>query len=111
MGIVNVHPSLLPRYRGPNPLYWVLDRGERETGVTVHYVDEGIDTGDIILQETLAIGPGDTEITLQRRSATLGAELLVRAVTLIAGGGAPRRAQRHAAATYYPSPPRGASRL
>jgi methionyl-tRNA formyltransferase len=111
LGVVNVHPSLLPAYRGPNPFYWVLQRGERETGVTVHYLDEGVDTGDTILQEKLEIAPSEGERSLQRRSAVLGASLLLRAVDLIADGRAPRTRQEEASASYFPNPPRGASRL
>jgi methionyl-tRNA formyltransferase len=110
-GVVNVHPSLLPKYRGPNPFYWVLQRGERETGVTVHYMDEGVDTGDTILQETLSIASSEGERSLQRRSAALGASLLVRAVDLIADGRAPRNRQEEGSASYFPNPPRGASQL
>jgi methionyl-tRNA formyltransferase len=111
LGIVNVHPSLLPKYRGPNPFYWVLQRGERESGVTVHYLDEGVDTGDTILQEKLEISPSESERSLQRRSAALGASLLLRAVDLIADGRAPRTRQEEGSASYFPNPPRGASRL
>lgn len=110
-GVVNVHPSLLPKYRGPNPFYWVLQRGERETGVTVHYMDEGVDTGDTILQERLEISSSEGERSLQRRSAALGASLLLRAVDLIADGSAPRMRQEESSASYFPNPPRGASRL
>ena len=110
-GVVNVHPSLLPKYRGPNPFYWVLERGERETGVTVHYMDEGVDTGDTILQQTLQIASSESERSLQRRSAALAASLLLRAIDLIANGRAPRTPQEEASASYFPSPPRGASKL
>jgi len=109
--VINVHPSLLPRYRGPNPYYWVLQNGERETGVTVHFMDEGIDTGDILLQETIPVHSNDTERSLQRRSATAAASLLARAIGLLRDGTAPRQAQDHAAATTFPQPPRGASTL
>lgn len=111
LGIVNVHPSLLPKYRGPNPHYWVMANGERETGVTVHHLDEGIDTGDIIMQQAIAIMPGDSERTLQRRTAALAADLLPAVINGLAQGRAPRRAQVHEEATYFPNPPRGASRL
>lgn len=109
--VVNVHPSLLPRYRGPNPYYWVLHNGERETGVTVHYVDEGVDTGDLLLQERIAVHPDDTELSLQRRSAATAASLLARAIGLLREGHAPRQPQDHAAASTFPHPPRGASTL
>src|SRR5713226_7770003 len=64
LGCINVHPSLLPHYRGPEPFYWVLANLEKTTGVTIHHVDEGIDTGDIILQRELEIRPNETETML-----------------------------------------------
>jgi len=109
-GCVNLHPSLLPRYRGPNPFYWVLRNGERTTGVTVHYVDAGIDSGDIIAQDELPIGMHDSEVTLRDRAAAVGARLLVDALGQIAAGTAPRLPQ-NGGGTYYSFPPRGESAL
>jgi len=76
-GFVNVHPSLLPRHRGPSPIQWALVCGDRTTGVTTMQLDEGMDTGPILLQERLEIDPKDTAETLSARLADLGARLLV----------------------------------
>ncbi len=106
LGCINVHPSLLPHYRGPEPFYWVLANLEKTTGVTIHHVDEGIDTGDIILQRELEIRPNETETTLMQRSAIVAGELLREAIPLLLAGRAPRTRQDHSAATYYSFPPR-----
>jgi methionyl-tRNA formyltransferase len=108
---INVHPSLLPRYRGPNPFYWVLRNGEARTGVTVHHVAEGIDSGDIILQEEIPLEPGMTETSLRGLSSIVAARLLVESIRLARHGDLPRIEQDEAQATYHPLPPRGASRL
>lgn len=110
-GCINVHASLLPKYRGPNPFYWVLHNMERNTGVTIHYMDEGIDTGDIIMQAEILIARDETEFTLRAKCAKLGSELLVQAVSLIEEGSAPRIKQKEMEASYNTFPPRGASRL
>ena len=104
LGCINVHPSLLPRYRGPEPFYWVLANREKTTGVTLHYMDEGIDSGDIILQRELEIRPKETESTLLHRSAAMAAELLREAIPLVQAGCAPRIPQDQTAATYYSFP-------
>ena len=77
-GIVNVHASLLPRYRGAAPIQWAIARGETRTGVTTMRIDAGLDTGDILLQWETGIGPEETAIELGGRLAVAGAELLVR---------------------------------
>ncbi len=76
LGCVNVHGALLPKYRGMLPSFWTLLNGEREGGVTVHYMTAGLDDGPIIAQRRFNILPGDTVDTLIRRSKTMGAELL-----------------------------------
>lgn len=73
---INVHTSLLPKYRGTSPIFWAIKNGERETGVTIHFVDEGIDTGDIILQSKIDISPGMTEEMLTQRLSCLASEML-----------------------------------
>lgn len=103
-GVINVHPALLPRNRGLFPYFWALANGDDETGVTVHWVDTRFDTGDILLQERLPIAPDDTVISLARKSAELGAELLVKAVKLIETGHAPRLPQDAARASYHSWP-------
>lgn len=101
-GCINLHASLLPRYRGAAPIHWAIINGEQETGVTTMFMDEGMDTGDIILQAVLPIGPDDNVGLVHDRLAHLGSELLVRTVELVAAGKAPRTPQNHALATYAP---------
>lgn len=111
LACVNVHPSLLPKHRGPNPFYWVLRNQESYTGVTVHHIDEGIDSGDIILQEQIPLVSGTTEHSLRAYSSHVAARLLLDAIRLVRQGETPRRKQDEAAATYDPLPPRGESCL
>jgi methionyl-tRNA formyltransferase len=100
LGCVNVHTSLLPRWRGAAPIQYAILHGDRETGVTTMYMDEHMDTGDIILQRAQPIRDDDTSATLHDRLAKLGAELLVETVGLIDEGKAPRAKQDEARATY-----------
>jgi methionyl-tRNA formyltransferase len=81
-GVLNVHPSLLPALRGPDPLYWALREGMDATGVTVHMMDEHFDTGPIVLQETLPIPPNTSYIELEERAARLGGGLLARSIDM-----------------------------
>jgi methionyl-tRNA formyltransferase len=92
-GWLNVHPSLLPAYRGPAPLFWALRSGERTIGVTVHFMDELFDTGDIALQEPLALPDGVSGAQVDRLCAALGGELLTAALERIQVGELGRRAQ------------------
>ncbi len=82
-GAINVHGSLLPKYRGAAPIQWAIAEGERETGVSIMQMDEGLDTGDVLLQRVLEIGPDDTAETLAPRLAALGGEALVEALALL----------------------------
>jgi methionyl-tRNA formyltransferase len=100
LGCVNVHASLLPRWRGAAPIPYAILHGDRETGVTTMYMDERMDTGDIILQRSEFISDDDTSATLHDRLAKLGAEVLGETVGLIAEGKAPRAKQDEAQATY-----------
>ncbi len=77
-GFINLHPSLLPRHRGPSPIQWALVCGDRATGVTTMQIDEGMDTGPILLQRRVTIEPGETAEMLSPRLAEIGAELIVR---------------------------------
>lgn len=77
MGNINVHASLLPKYRGAAPIQWAIANGETMTGVTTMLLDEGLDTGDILLKRQMPIAPDDTAATLAPRLAELGADLLV----------------------------------
>ncbi|MEW6221274.1 MAG: methionyl-tRNA formyltransferase [Thermodesulfobacteriota bacterium] len=86
LGTINVHGSILPRYRGAAPVQWAIIRGETETGVTIMQMDEGLDTGDILHIERLAIGPGETAGQLAERMATLGAQALIKSLDLLRRG-------------------------
>ncbi len=99
---INVHPSLLPKYRGAAPINWAVIRGESVTGVTIMEMAEGVDTGAIILQETTPIAPAETFGQLHDRLAELGAALLLRSITLLEEGTARSVPQDDALATYAP---------
>lgn len=103
-GTLNIHPALLPRHRGLFPYFWVIAGGETETGVTIHWVDEKFDTGDLLLQERIKVEPGDTIISLSYKSAVVGADMLVRAIQLIAAGNPPHLSQDHSQASYHSWP-------
>jgi len=102
LGCINVHSSLLPRYRGAAPINWAILNGERETGVTIMYMAEGLDTGDIISQRGTPIDPDETAENLHDRLAGLGAELLGETVWSIEEGTAKRTPQDDAASCYAP---------
>ncbi len=85
-GCINVHASLLPEYRGAAPVQWAIINGERKTGVTIMQMDEGLDTGDILLQEEAAIDGDDTAATLSGRLAERGASLLLKTIRRIREG-------------------------
>lgn len=99
-GAINVHASLLPRYRGAAPMQRVIMDGEKETGVTIMYMDEGLDTGDMILAESLPLSEEDDFGTLHDRTADLGATLLCQALSLIEKNQAPRIPQCEEGASY-----------
>ena len=85
-GAVNVHASLLPRYRGAAPIPWAIVRGETRTGVTTMRIDRGMDTGDLLLQKAATIGPEETSVQLQDRLAVMGADLLVDTLDRLEAG-------------------------
>ncbi|MBA3656726.1 MAG: methionyl-tRNA formyltransferase [Gemmatimonadaceae bacterium] len=102
-GALNLHGSLLPKHRGTSPVNWALIRDEAETGLTMHYIDEGMDTGDVIYQERVAITDTDTPGTLADRIRALAPQLIKRALTtLVAGHALPRIRQDDTAASYSP---------
>lgn len=101
LGCLNVHAGSLPRYRGRNVINWAIINGESEIGVTVHHMDEGVDTGDIVLQRTLPIGWTDDYATVLARVVEAVPGLLSEAVALVAAGRAERRPQDHAMGTYF----------
>lgn len=99
-GCINVHGSLLPRYRGAAPVQRAILDGETETGVTVMYMDEGMDTGDILLQRTLPIDDTDDQTTLFEKMAPVGVEALLSALDAVEKGTATRIKQNDDEATY-----------
>jgi methionyl-tRNA formyltransferase len=101
-GAVNVHASLLPKYRGAAPIPWAILKGERLTGVTTMMMDEGMDTGDILLQIEIPIGEEETSETLHDRLALLGAQLLLETVRGMKVGNLHPIPQDHSKATYAP---------
>jgi len=103
LGSICFHPSLLPRYRGGSAIPWQIIKGETRTGVSLFWVDPGIDTGPLLLQREAAIGPDDTAATLYYNTLfPLGVAATLDAVDLIADGDAPRLAQDAARASYDP---------
>ena len=101
-GCVNVHASLLPKYRGAGPIQWSVLNGETETGVTTMYMAEGLDTGDMILKQSLRILPDETADELHDRLSLLGAQVLLETVRLIGEGKAPRTPQDDSLSCYAP---------
>lgn len=103
-GIINVHPSLLPKYRGATPTTWALINGEKETGVTVHFIeDESIDSGAIIEQSRMRIEPDDTDGALRFRLAALSEKTLAEAIRLVFQNDKSKfMRQNESDATYYP---------
>ena len=99
---INVHASLLPKYRGPAPIQWAIINGEKETGVTTMMMDEGLDTGDILLQQAIPISPEDTAITLHDKLAREGACLLLETLEKLATGKLIPSAQDPTRASYVP---------
>ena len=93
LGCINVHGSLLPKYRGAAPIQWAILNGDKETGVTTMYMDKGMDTGDMILKEKVTIGEDDTTGELWDRLSKIGGELLVKTLEQIEARTAPREKQ------------------
>ena len=102
LGCINVHASLLPRYRGAAPIQWAVINGERVTGVTTMYMAKGLDTGDMILKAETPIGPEEDGGSLYARLSEMGAELLARTLPLLEKGEAPREQQDDSLACYAP---------
>jgi len=101
-GAINVHGSLLPSYRGAAPIAWAILRGEEKTGITTMLMDEGMDTGDILIQAEIPIDREDTGETLQKKLSFLGAQLLMETVERMKSGSLSPRPQDHSKATYAP---------
>jgi len=102
LACLNLHASLLPRWRGAAPIQAAIAAGDCETGITVMYMDEGLDTGDILLQRNIEILPNDTGGSLHDRLAQIAPETLLESLRLLAAGNAPRIPQDNARATYAP---------
>jgi methionyl-tRNA formyltransferase len=101
---INLHPSLLPLYRGPTPCYWVLRNRETETGITAHVLTDDMDAGDIYAQWRLPILPLETEGQLRMRLAELAAFAAVEVISAIRAGVITATPQDETKATYYPRP-------
>jgi len=101
-GAINVHASLLPRYRGAAPIQWAIISGDRETGVTTMMMDKGMDTGDMLLVEKTAIGTDETAADLHDRLSDMGARTLIRTLQKLQDGSLRPTPQDHTQATYAP---------
>jgi len=102
MGTVNLHASLLPAYRGPAPINWCIIEGETVTGVTTMMTDAGIDTGDMLLRQSVDILPDETAGALSERLSQVGATLLAQTLERLERGDCPRTPQDPAQASYFP---------
>lgn len=102
LGCINLHASLLPQLRGAAPIAWAIIKGQETTGLTTMYMDEGMDTGEIILQKKVDILPTETTGTLSEKLSQLGAPLVLETLGLIKKEKAPRTAQDDSLATYAP---------
>ena len=102
LGTLNLHASLLPKYRGAAPIQWAIACGEKVTGVTTMQIDAGLDTGDILLQKEIPIAPKDRAETLAPRMAALGADLMVETLRGLQAGTLHPRPQDHTKATLAP---------
>src|SRR5437899_31522 len=101
-GNINLHASLLPKYRGAAPIQWAIANGETVTGVTTMRIDEGLDTGDILLQKEMAIAPEDTAVTLSPRLAAVGADLMIETLRGLQSEAIHPQRQNDAQATLAP---------
>ncbi|MCG3775489.1 MAG: Methionyl-tRNA formyltransferase [Nitrospira sp.] len=101
LGVINCHPSLLPRYGGPHPAFWMLKNGESVAGVTVHVMTEGIDTGAIVAQQELPIGENETNGQLTQRQHRAATTLLTEAVNAMAQGTTAPKPQNIAERSYF----------
>ena len=102
LGNINLHASLLPKYRGAAPIQWAIARGETVTGVTTMRIDAGLDTGDILMQKEVPVSPEDTTETLGPRLAAIGADLMVETLHELARGAVQPRPQDNTEATFAP---------
>jgi methionyl-tRNA formyltransferase len=104
LGCLNAHPSLLPDNRGPDPLFWTFHAGAATTGVTIHLMDDGLDTGPMLAQTSVALAEGETEAALEARLATLAGVQMVAALAGLISGALTPTAQDVASATFHSWP-------
>lgn len=102
LGCINIHASLLPRLRGAAPIQWAVINGDPESGITLMQMDAGLDTGDILFQEKVPIGPGETGESLYEKLAVLGGEMIVRYLPMIEAGDIHPVRQNNEESTYAP---------
>ncbi len=103
-GSINVHPSLLPKYRGSSPAYWVLKNKEKETGLTCHCIDSGIDTGDIISQRKIAVEPHDAVSSIIEKQKSIIEELVEESIKRLQDRTFKPMVQKEELASYAPKP-------
>lgn len=108
---LNLHASLLPRWRGAAPIQAAIAAGDRQTGITVMYMDEGLDTGDILLQRTIEVLPTETGASLHERLAEIAPDSLLESLKLLPSENSPRIPQDNALATYAPKLNRESGRI
>jgi methionyl-tRNA formyltransferase len=101
-GSINLHPALLPRYRGAAPINWAIINGDEETGCTIMVMDEGMDTGDILLSERISIGSDENAVELNQRLSHIGADLLCRTLKELEKENLTAKKQDDSKATYAP---------
>ncbi|MEZ4456806.1 MAG: methionyl-tRNA formyltransferase, partial [Gemmatimonadales bacterium] len=111
LGMINVHASLLPAWRGAAPIQWAIAHGDRTTGVSIMQMEAGLDSGPVLLAKEMPIGPEDTGGDLTRKLARLGARALAEAIPLIESGQATFAPQNHDASTYAPKIGREVARI
>lgn len=102
LGCINIHASLLPFYRGAAPIQRVIIEGEKETGITIMQMDKGLDTGDILLQQSVPVEAWETADSLHDKLSAVGAGLVTEALSRLESGGIPARKQEHELSTYAP---------
>jgi len=105
-GILNVHLSMLPKYRGVKPVFWVLKNNESTTGITIHMMDEDLDTGDILAQREVEISPDDTVDSLSVKMSEVGSKLLLDAMNSINSNSYTFKKQNFTCGSYYSQPTR-----
>ncbi len=109
-GIINMHPALLPRNRGLMPCFWALANGDEKAGASVHWIDQSLDTGEIIAQRDVDVLTNESVLSLSQRSSDCGAELLIETIDALRCGAVSSQKQNETEMTYYSWPTRGGIR-